>query len=99
MLTGPAKRRFTGLATALLIGLGAGLATAQDGDPNDQSSVNLGSAMARLERLGYSDLRLADGNGFDNQIDLQGLNPEGQAVIISLDTTTGSKLYEKPLDR
>ena len=92
-------RRFAVLATALPIALAGGLAAAQDGDPNDQSSVNPGSAMAKLERLGYSELRLRDSNGFDNQIELQGLNPEGEAVFIALDTTTGSKLYERPLGR
>lgn len=92
-------RRVAGLATALAIALGGNLAAAQDGDPNDQSSVSPRSAMAKLERLGYSELRLRDSNGFDNQIELQGLNPDGEAVFIALDTTTGSKLYERPLRR
>ena len=88
-----------GLLAAAAIGLSASLAAAQDGDPNDQASINMDGAISKLERQGYSNLQLADRSGFDNKIELRGINPQGEAVTVTLDTTTGSKLYEKPAGR
>ncbi|MGP1253574.1 MAG: hypothetical protein ACTS10_04115 [Kiloniellales bacterium] len=99
MRTQHTPRRLVGLVAAAAIGLSASLAAAQDGDPNDQGSVNVGGAITKLERQGYRNLQLADRSGFDNQIELRGINPQGEAVIVTLDTTTGSKLYEKPAGR
>ncbi len=80
--------------TGLVLAFGLSAAVAQD--PVDQSSINIGSAISKLERQGYRDVRDADRDAFDNEIELRAINPEGEAVIVTVDTTTGSRLYEKP---
>jgi hypothetical protein len=86
------------LAVLLAVFLAAGGAMpAQAQDPTDQSSLWPGAAISRLEKKGYSELRSVDRDPTDNQIELEGLNPEGQRVRVTVDTTMASILHERPL--
>ncbi len=82
---------------AFLAASGPGGALAQDGDPVDASSLGPDAAMNRLEQKGYTELRSVDRDAFDNEIELEGLNPEGERVRVTVDTTVGSILYEHRL--
>jgi hypothetical protein len=88
-------------AAALLLGLAlaaaAGPAAAQSGDPTDQSSINPETAVRNLEREGYREVQMADRTPFDNELEFLATNPDGERVVVTVDTTTGSKLYETPV--
>lgn len=93
------KRLQATLLAAVVAASGHGGAFAQDGDPVDASSLGPDAAMNRLEQKGYTELRSVDRDAFDNEIELEGLNPEGERVRVTVDTTIGSVLYEHSLSR